>query len=391
MMTEKVKLKDCCSLIDYRGKTPKKSDQGYVLITAKNVKDNGFSFEPREYIPKDSYEARMVRGIPVSGDVLFTTEAPLGNVCRIPEMNDLFSVGQRIVVVRPNDSSLRKDYLEYVLKSRKFCDDMWRRSSGSTVKGIRTKELLQIEIPIPDEHTQGVIAGSLNTLRKIIDAKTNQLEEYDLLIKSRFVEMFGTPLVNDLQWREEKANDVCIRITDGSHFSPKNNGQGVPMLSVKDMSNEGFSYEKCKYANDEDYEKLKKNDCKPLKNDVLIAKDGSYFYYGFVVRKEIDQAVLSSIAILRPNISLISPDYLRAYMMSAEIVDLVGRRYITGAALKRVILKGIREIPVMLPPLELQTQYSDFVQQVDKLKFEVQKSRDEVQQLFDSLMQEYFE
>jgi type I restriction enzyme S subunit len=77
-------LPDVCRFIDYRGKTPEKSDMGIPLITAKNVKDNHFSIEPREYIPTDNYDSVMTRGVPQINDVLFTTEAPLGNVCRIP-------------------------------------------------------------------------------------------------------------------------------------------------------------------------------------------------------------------------------------------------------------------------------------------------------------------
>ena len=116
----------------------------------------------------------------------------------------------------------------------------------------------------------------------------------------------------------------------------------------------------------------------------------NYFYYGFVVKEEIEQAVLSSIAILRPNLELINPEYLCRYMLSSEIVDLVGKNYVTGAAIKRVILKGIKQIPVMLPPIELQNQFAAFVEQIDKSKVAVQKALDEAQLLFDSLMQKYF-
>ena len=84
------------NFIDYRGKTPTKSDTGVPLITAKNVRANGFSIEPREYMPEELFDAWMTRGFPRAGDVLFTTEAPLGNVCRIPNLYNRFAVGQRM-------------------------------------------------------------------------------------------------------------------------------------------------------------------------------------------------------------------------------------------------------------------------------------------------------
>lgn len=175
-------------------------------------------------------------------------------------------------------------------------------------------------------------------------------------------------MLNEKGWEVKSAGDVCS-VTDGSHFSPVGKEDGYPMLSVRNMRNDGFHYDDCKLVSQEDYDILVKQGCKPLKNDVLIAKDGSYFYYGFVVKEEIEQAVLSSIAILRPNLEEINPEYLCRYMLSSEIVDLVGKNYVTGAAIKRVILKGIKQIPVMLPPMELQNQFATFVEQTDKSKF----------------------
>ncbi len=262
--------------------------------------------------------------------------------------------------------------------------------NGATRQKLNQKQLRQMLVPKRTKSKQLEIVRQLKTIDRIIENKSAQLSEYDQLIKSRFVEMFGTPLVNEKKWEVLDANDVCTRITDGSHYSPKDIEKGYPMLSVKDMTNGGFIYDECKHCGANDYAKLRKNDCVPLKNDVLIAKDGSYFYYGFVVKEQKEQAVLSSIAILRPDIQVINPEYLKTYMMSTEIVRLVGEQYVTGAALKRVILKGIRKIPVMLPPINMQNQFSDFIEQVDKLKFVVQKSLDETQKLFDSLMQEYF-
>ena len=80
-----------------------------------------------------------------------------------------------------------------------------------------------------------------------------------------------------------KLEDVCLLITDGSHFSPKDIGEGFPMLSVKDMGDRDFSFSSCKHISKTDYDILVKNGCKPKKGDVLVAKDGSYFKYAFQI------------------------------------------------------------------------------------------------------------
>ena len=143
------KLKDVCNFIDYRGKTPEKSDSGIPLITAKNVRDNHFSPDPQEFIPIENYETVMTRGIPKVNDVLFTTEAPLGNVCRIPDLYDKFCVGQRIVTIQPHPDILIPEYLERTLLSDDFQEKIWQQATGSTVKGIRSKRLIELTIPIP--------------------------------------------------------------------------------------------------------------------------------------------------------------------------------------------------------------------------------------------------
>ena len=182
--------------------------------------------------------------------------------------------------------------------------------------------------------------------------------------------MFGVPFVNDKKWPNSTLGEACTYLTDGSHYSPEDNASGkYPMLTVKNMTDTGFDYSDCKHIGDVEYQKMVANGCKPLKNDVLVAKDGSYFKTAFVIDEEVDQAVLSSIAILRPNTDLLVPRFLREYLMSNDVVTTVGKEYVTGTAIRRVILKKLKTMPVYLPPVELQRKYVEFVEQSDKSKY----------------------
>ena len=280
-------------------------------------------------------------------------------------------------------------YFMYYLKSDEFKEQLARQITGSAQLNFGPRHLKKMTTPIIDLEEQEELVSNLDYVEYLITARQEQLTKLDELVKSRFVELFGTPLSNEKGWEIKSTGDVCS-ITDGSHFSPVGKEDGYPMLSVRNMRNDGFRYDDCKLVSQEDYDVLVKQGCKPLKNDVLIAKDGSYFYYGFVVKKEIEQAVLSSIAILRPNLEKIHPEYLCRYMLSSEIVDLVGKNYVTGAAIKRVILKGIKQIPIMLPPMALQNQFATFVKQTDKSKLAIQESLAELETLKKALMQKYF-
>ena len=111
-----------------------------------------------------------------------------------------------------------------------------------------------------------------------------------------------------------KLSEVCLKITDGSHYSPEGIDTGYPIFSVKDMRENGFSYSDCKLISEKEYKKICNNGCKPEINDILIAKDGSYLKHIFVVTKDRKEVVLSSIGILKPDTSKVNPYYIKYYI-----------------------------------------------------------------------------
>ena len=157
-------LLNLCNIVDYRGKTPEKVEHGLPFITAKNVKMHHMTLEPREYISKETYDKVMVRGFPKEGDVIFTTEAPLGNVCRIPHFDTEFYIGQRIVTMQTD--ALNPTYLEYALSDEEFVRKYMGKSSGSTVTGIRVRLLEQLTIPVPARTLQDEFSTFVNQVDK---------------------------------------------------------------------------------------------------------------------------------------------------------------------------------------------------------------------------------
>jgi type I restriction enzyme S subunit len=124
------------------------------------------------------------------------------------------------------------------------------------------------------------------------------------------------------------------------------------MASVKDMNDWGLDIENCRRIRENDYLELIRNDCKPLKGDVLIAKDGSYLKHIFVVDKESDLAILSSIAILRPN-ERMNPYFLAMYLKDSSVAARM-KGYVSGVAIPRIVLKDFRKFEIVIPPEPLQ-------------------------------------
>ena len=182
-------LLNLCNIIDYRGKTPEKVEDGLPFITAKNVRMHQLSIEPREYISKEVYDSVMTRGFPREGDVVFTTEAPLGNVCRLPHFDTEFYVGQRIVTLQTE--KLAPAYLEYALDTDEFRRKVEGKSSGSTVTGIRVRLLEQLTIPVPNRASQEQFAAFVSQVDKSKLSIQQGLEKLETLKKSLMQQYFG--------------------------------------------------------------------------------------------------------------------------------------------------------------------------------------------------------
>lgn len=181
-------LATLCTFIDYRGKTPEKAERGLPFITAKNIKMHHMSFETKEFISKETYDKVMARGFPKVGDVVFTTEAPLGNVCRIPYMKTEFYIGQRIITMQTK--ALEPVYLEYALSSDDFKRKILEKSSGSTVTGIRSKLLEQLTIPVPPIAQQQKFAAFVGQIEKIRLFIQKNIEKIETLKKALMQKYF---------------------------------------------------------------------------------------------------------------------------------------------------------------------------------------------------------
>ena len=162
MRFENSTLGDVCKFIDYRGKTPPKVSEGIPLITAKIIKQ-GTIQEPQEFISPDFYNEWMRRGIPQKGDVIITTEAPLGEVAQI-KTDEKLAFAQRIIILEPNRDILNPNYLLYALQDEVLKTRIEARSSGTTVFGIKSSELKKVEIDLPPINIQCKIGNILAQL-----------------------------------------------------------------------------------------------------------------------------------------------------------------------------------------------------------------------------------
>lgn len=189
------------------------------------------------------------------------------------------------------------------------------------------------------------------------------LEQQGLaLYKSYFIDFDPYEGTQPKGWNVVSLEDVCLKITDGSHYSPKDDpGAPYPMYSVKDMETYGFNSSSCKHISADEFEHMKKSDCVPLVNDILVAKDGSYLKDIFICSEQKDEAVLSSIAIFRPDPNVILPDILLFLLKQPSIRADVADNYVSGSALPRIVLKDFKKYQFILPPIDEQRKIGNIL------------------------------
>ncbi|KUY30699.1 restriction endonuclease subunit S [Elizabethkingia ursingii] len=169
------KISDVTTYVDYRGKTPQKTNDGILLLTARNIKPGYIDYDiSNEYITSQDYSSVMSRGLPELGDILFTTEAPMGNVAQINRTD--IALAQRVIKFRARPDLLTNDYLKYYLLSEKFQKSLDEKSTGGTAKGIKGSTLHKMALILPPLPEQQKIAEILSTWDKAI-------QEVQLLIK----------------------------------------------------------------------------------------------------------------------------------------------------------------------------------------------------------------
>lgn len=166
-------VEQAMTVIDYRGRTPPYAPAGIPHLRSSNVKRGDILWEDLRYVTEETYRKYMTRGIPVVGDVLLTTEAPLGEAALVPPKR--FSLAQRMMVLRPDPKLLGSKFLRFQLMSGRFQALLQRSSTGSTVTGISSRNFRSLSIPVPPLHAQGSIVESIEAKLSVADAVESEV------------------------------------------------------------------------------------------------------------------------------------------------------------------------------------------------------------------------
>ncbi|QNE69351.1 restriction endonuclease subunit S [Fusobacterium hwasookii] len=379
---KKVKLGDICEVIT--GNTPSKKIKEYwdkdevPFITPPELKYEGINYiTPSIFVSKIG--AKQGRIISKNSICVCC----IGSLGKLGILKDDAITNQQINSLILKDKNIDLLYLYFYLKTTK--NNLEAMASSTTVKIINKSSFEKIEIKLPDIRIQKKISKKLEILENNIDFRKKQLTYLKELNKSLFKKYSKNKKVVNLELEE-----ICEFIKDGTHQTPTYvniNENGYKFLSSKDVSKGIINWDNTKYISEELHKELYKK-IAPRKNDILLAKNGTTGVAALVDKEEIFD-IYVSLAILRLKKEY-NPKYILEGINSIE-TNQQFKRSLKGIGVPNLHLKEIKKVKIPIPSIELQNKFAERIEKIEKLKFEIEKSIEMAQNLYNSLISKYFD
>lgn len=290
----------------------------------------------------------------------------------------------------PNNK-IKAEYLYYFFIANK--EKIVSMGVGGAQPNISATILKEIKIPLSSLEKQISIVNLLDKAQELINKRKEQIEALDELVKSKFIEMFGDPVSDSKGWKKVICKDISLKIGSGATPSGGNSSykeEGISLIRSMNVHNNKFVYKDLAFIDDEQAKKLKNVIIE--ENDILLNITGASVARCCIVPSEIIPArVNQHVSIVRTKQDIIIPVFLCYQFTNDTYQRMLWNIATSGGATREAITKQqVENLEVIVPPIELQNKFADFVKQVDKLKFEMEKSLKELEDNFNSLMQKAF-
>ena len=376
---EENKLEELTTYVDYRGKTPKKVERGILLVTAKNIKMGYIDYNiSKEYVAKENYDEIMRRGKVKKGEVLLTTEAPLGNVAQIDDEN--IALAQRVIKFAGISLKIDNSFLKYRFITEKFQTKLKNKAIGTTVLGIQGKVLHKLLIKYPLLQEQEKIANFLSSVDKKISLTEEKLELFREYKKGVMQKIFSQELRfkdsngNDYpEWEEKKLGEIAecldnLRKPLNSNEREKIKGS-IPYYGANGIQG---------YINNYIFnEEL-----------VLLAEDGGNF--DDYLTKPIAQYVQGKSWINNHAHVLKGKKVLKTKFLYFSLVHKDIRSFINGTSRSKLNKSSMLNIIILLPALEEQEKIADFLSSIDSKIENIEKELEGLKEFKKGLLQQMF-
>ena len=376
---KKMKLQDVCELFTDGDwiESKDQSDEGIRLVQTGNIGIGKYlEKEGKEkYISKDTFKSLNCTEI-YPGDVLISRlPEPVGRGCIIPEKNERMITAVDCTICRVNEKIVDKKYFCYYLQSPTYYNQLEQSVTGTTRKRISRKNLGNVEMSIPEKEKQIEIINVLDKVTTLIEERKEELQKLDELIKARFIELFGNPVLNPIGWPVKRLGDITTKI--GSGATPKGGKEsyredGISLIRSMNVHNGKFEYKDLAHISDEQAERL--DNVTLEMDDVLLNITGASVARCCIVPADVLPArVNQHVCIVRCK-EFISPEFLNYLLIEDNYQDLLWGIAGSGATREAITKQQVEDLQIIIPPETMQREFTTFVKQIDKSKFVWQKT-----------------
>ncbi|EFG28966.1 restriction endonuclease subunit S [Fusobacterium periodonticum] len=377
------KLGEICDFIS--GGTPSKSKNEYwkngnipwIKISDFKEKYIKFSDEKITKIGLESSSAKILK----KGTILYTIFASVGKVAIL----DIeATTNQAVVGINlKEDNSIDKDFLYYFLCSIE--NNIKKQARGVAQNNINISILKNINIPILPMSFQKNIVKTLNKLENILDNLKQKKLLINFLNKSLFTTMFG-----DIEKKSEyhKLSNICD-VRDGTHDSPEyiTTDKRFPLITSKNLKGDKIDFSEVNFISEADFNKINVRSKVDI-GDILMPMIGTI---GNPIIVKIDKKFsIKNLALIKFKNSQIINTFLK-FLLLSDYFNLIISQKNKGGTQKFLSLSDIRNFLIPIPPIELQNKFAERIEKIEKLKFEIEKSIETAQNLYDSLISKYFD
>ena len=391
---EKVRLGEIATLINGdRGKNyPSQADiteKGEIpFVNAGHLNGRNIDFGDMNYISQEKYE-KLSSGKFQQGDILYCLRGSLGKKAFVnTEVNG--AIASSLVIIRPDREKVLGDYLMLALDSHSIKKQLSKANNGSSQPNLSAVSVRNYQVELPELSEQKEIIEKFTKVRTVLDSRKNELQLLDDLIKSRFIELFGDPATPGEKYKTCKLGEVANVKSSHRVFTTEFVDDGVPFYRGTEIGvlALGQQPENPYKISMKHYLRIADDDSKPTRGDLLLPSICNKGQVWMVNTDEPFYYKDGRVLCISPDRSVFDPKYLQFYMKmrtEAEYPKLG-----SGSTFAEFKIFQLKELEVDIPPMVMQKTFNLFADQVDKSKFEVQKSLEKTQLLFNSLMQKYF-
>ena len=386
-----MKLNEICEVYSgYALKSFNDEEDGFPVIKIGNILIDGtLNLDECQYTT-DSVNEKYYSN---KGDIYIALSGATTGKIGIMDADERYVVNQRVGIVRKKSDKIPQEYIKYFLLRQ--TDRILQEAAGCAQPNISPKQIAEYSVPEISKDKMFEVCSVLDKTKRIIHMRKTELTALDNLIKARFVEMFGDPKINPFNWNVVNISQIVSGKVSNGFFARRDDycdDGNVGVLGVANIVNRMYSkIEELPRtnANDEDIKKfeVKYGDMLFCRSSLVAEGIGK----ASIIPKNIQRNILFECHVIRLplDLKICIPEFIQ----TLSTMNFFRNQIITQsktATMTTIGQDGILKADIILPPIEKQKDFYNFVHQVDKLKLQVQKSLDETQLLFDSLIQQYF-